>query len=134
MRTLTRETYYCDHCNKLYLSKYFCGKHEIQCGKNPNNKRDCFDCKGLVSDYMGYTETDKDGNTIEQKSVKVFYCRFIDVYVTPPKAENKGNMYSLEKDNINMPKICSAKENKTSEDYFNDLTKDRNENNNIDFQ
>ena len=134
MRTLKRETYYCDHCNKMYISKYFCGKHEIQCGKNPNNKRDCFDCKGLVTDYIGYTQHDKDGNLIDQRSVKVFYCSLIDVYVTPPKAENKGNMYVLEKDNINMPKICGAKEDKTAEDYFDDLMKPYNKNKGSDFQ
>ena len=58
----------------------------------------------------------------------------IDIYVTPPKAENKGNKYILDKENINMPKICSAKENKDAQDFFNDLMKGDNENNNLDFQ
>lgn len=121
MRTLTRETYYCDYCNKMYVSKYFCGKHEHNCYKNPANFRDCFSCRGLVTDYIGYTQHDKDGNLIEQITVKVFYCSLIDVYVTPPKAENKGNIYTMDKDNIFMPKKCEAKEEKTAEDYLNDL-------------
>lgn len=126
MRTLTRETYYCDHCNKMYLTKGHCKIHEKKCSKNPENYRDCFTCKGLISDYIGYTETDKHGNIIDQRSVKVFYCSFIDMYVTPPKAEHKNNMYVLDKQNVFMPKKCEAKEEKTSEDYFNEIFNKKN--------
>ena len=121
MRTLTRETYYCDYCNKMYISKYFCGKHEHNCSKNPANFRDCFSCRGCKKTIGTVTET-KDGLK-EPFETNVFYCSFIDMYLTPPKAENKGNMYTMDKENVFMPKHCKAKEEKTAEDYFDDLMK-----------
>ena len=123
MRTLTRETYYCDYCNKMYISKYFCGKHEHNCSKNPANFRDCFSCRGCKS-KMGMVTESKNGLK-EPFEAKVFYCTLIDIYLTPPKAENKGNIYAMDKENIFMPKKCEAKEEKTAEDYLNDLN-DRN--------
>ena len=123
MRTLTRETYYCDYCNKMYISKYFCGKHEHNCSKNPANFRDCFSCRGCKS-IMGIVTESKNGLK-EPFEAKVFYCTLIDIYLTPPKAENKGNIYTMDKENIFMPKKCEAKEEKTAEDYLNDLN-DRN--------
>ena len=120
MRTLTRKTYYCDHCNKMYLTKGHCKIHEIRCSNNPDNYRDCFTCKGLITDYKSICEIDKYGNSTTPRTVKTFYCSLIDIYVTPPKAEHKGNKYVLEKDNIYMPRKCEAKEPKTTADYFND--------------
>lgn len=35
MRTVRKEVYYCDHCNKRYLSKAAINKHEPACTANP---------------------------------------------------------------------------------------------------
>lgn len=117
MRTLTRETYYCDFCNKLYLSKYFCHKHEVNCSKNPENHRDCFSCAGCTKTKAILSDCQNDLN--ESLEVQVFYCSFIDIYVTPPKAERNGNIYHLDKQNIFMPKKCNAKQ-KFSDVFLND--------------
>jgi hypothetical protein len=103
----------------MYLTKGHCAIHELRCSNNPENKRDCFSCSGLVSNYVGYTQHDKDGNKIKYESVKVFYCSLIDIYITPPKAQHKGNQYVLDKDNVFMPKQCNAKE-EISDAFFND--------------
>lgn len=122
MRTLTRETYYCDHCNKMYLTKGHCKIHELRCYRNPENHRDCFTCKGLVSNLKIETDGINIGGINIGKNHKVFYCKFIDVYVAPPKAEHRGNLHNcLDKMNVYMPKKCEAKEEKTFEDFLNDL-------------
>ena len=121
MKTLTRKLYYCDHCNKMYLTKGHCKNHETKCSSNPDNFRDCFDCKGLIVDYPTITDFDKNGNKIKSKNINVFYCNLIDMYVIPPKAEHKGNAYKLDKMNVTMPKKCNAKEPKTFEDFLNDF-------------
>ena len=50
------------------------------------------------------------------------------------RAENKGNIYTMDKENIFMPKKCEAKEEKTAEDYFDDLMKPYDKNKGSDFQ
>ncbi|MDY6867018.1 MAG: hypothetical protein SVT56_03815 [Chloroflexota bacterium] len=46
MKSVIKTVYYCDHCGKRYLSKYWGEKHEKHCTLNPN--RDCRMC-----DYVG---------------------------------------------------------------------------------
>lgn len=50
MKTKTNVTlYFCDHCNKHYLKKSACERHEKEvCNKNPRNRILCMDCKHHV--------------------------------------------------------------------------------------
>jgi hypothetical protein len=36
MREEVRTLYYCDYCNKRYISKYWAKQHELHCTLNPN--------------------------------------------------------------------------------------------------
>src|SRR5690606_25557267 len=108
-------------CNKMYLTKGHCKNHERKCSRNPDNYRDCFTCKGLQERKIDVDGKDSFGVNVQRKGAKVFYCSFIDMYVIPPKAEHKGNAYKLDKMNVPMPKICDAKEEKTFEDFINEI-------------
>jgi hypothetical protein len=50
MKTKTNVTlYFCDHCNKHYLKRSACERHEREiCNRNPRNKVLCMDCKHHV--------------------------------------------------------------------------------------
>lgn len=48
MREEVRTVYWCDFCNKRYISKYWAEKHELYCTANPN--RVCRTCDHNGSD------------------------------------------------------------------------------------
>ena len=106
MITITKPTYKCEHCSKLYQREGFAVKHEVSCAKNPLNKRKCFDCKhcDFIEDSI-YEDTWM--GTEEEIKVKTFFCNAKDHYLHPPKAEHKGNVYEFgDKDNEPMPMEC----------------------------
>lgn len=42
MKSVVKNVYYCDYCNKHYFSKYWAQQHEMHCTANPN--RECKMC------------------------------------------------------------------------------------------
>jgi hypothetical protein len=117
MKKETKEIYRCDHCNKLYLVKHACEKHELSCFKNPENKRPCFSCGFLTKNealiYSGYD--DINGNPVN-KNVQFFYCSKKQKFLYTPKNEIKGNQFHTDEngddfENISMPKDCDLFKN-----------------------
>jgi len=41
--TITKPTYKCEYCRKLYQRKRYCELHEPKCRKNPENYQACLD-------------------------------------------------------------------------------------------
>lgn len=81
-----KEIYRCSHCNKLYLKKHACIKHEVICKLNPNNRPKCFDgCDYLqkrnllVNDSYGHIRT-----------FSTFYCPQTELFMHTPVSEAKG--------------------------------------------
>lgn len=68
MKTVIKNVYYCDFCNKRGLSKPMMARHEHRCTRNPN--RECFMCgddhdlPSLIERFKKETEIKeiKDGN------------------------------------------------------------------------
>lgn len=105
MRTINRPVYYCDHCNKYYLSKYYATKHEKICHNNPENERACFNCKYLEkkTTYL-YFDTP---NGECSREIDILFCSKLEKGVYPPKVELKGNSFDLaDYMNTPMPKEC----------------------------
>lgn len=80
--------YRCGFCNKLYLKKKYCERHEMACSKNPINWRSCFECPNLVS-RTGETPTNVY-NGDEFKTVRFLFCESRQVALYPPKIERKA--------------------------------------------
>lgn len=78
MITKERTVYKCGYCQKWYLQKHSCEKHETYCPKNPQNKHACFDCIFLSVDR----QTADDGF-----SEKTFTCTKKDLQLHSFKAE-----------------------------------------------
>ena len=114
MKTVIKPVYYCDHCKKHFISKYFAEKHEIECGKNPENDRACFNCPFLHKQTFDLYFDTWDGEDV--RKVDVLFCQKFEKGVYPPKVERKGNFFDFG-DFLNepMPKEC---------DPFNELNKD----------
>lgn len=103
--------YYCEHCKKMYLSKYWCEKHELDCRNNHKNYRHCFEwCKNLTKKELT-TFVDTYQGEIERK-VEVFFCKKLNKALYPPDVERKKNMFSYLQDkneevpNERMPIKC----------------------------
>lgn len=107
MRSEQRTVYFCDFCNKRYLSEYWCLKHEKRCDRNPENDRACFECAHLTMDHEATIYEEFYGGGDAERKVSAFYCKKLDKYVIPPVAEHKGNAYEFG-DALNepMPKEC----------------------------
>ena len=112
MITITKPTYKCEHCRKLYQMKSACVAHEPRCVKNPVNKRPCFDCEISKMLEVDHRFDAYDGEHTE--TIKVLGCILKKQYLVPPKAEHKGNYYegeSLgdgEQENVPMPRTCDS--------------------------
>ena len=94
MITITKPTYKCEYCSRLYQRKHFAIKHEDKCYKNPSNERICIDCKNLTPmEGMVYF---RDGYGGEHKTEVglAFCCSKIDSCIYP---------YSLEKLDVEIP-------------------------------
>jgi hypothetical protein len=73
VKTETREIYRCDHCKKVYLSKYWCEQHEPCCKKNPDNYQPCMDgCPYIEKKEFMYCYDTFQGEG--EYKVNVLYC------------------------------------------------------------
>ena len=59
MKIITKKVYYCDYCNKRYLSKYWCMKHEKHCTANINRECRMCDKGGTLNNIADIIETYK---------------------------------------------------------------------------
>lgn len=75
--------YRCGFCNKLYLKKAYCERHENICGKNKINWRDCFECPHLQN-KTGETPTNLYYGP-EMKTVKFLFCEKKRLRYTRPR-------------------------------------------------
>ena len=117
MITITKPTYKCEHCSKLYQRKRFAVAHEISCKKNPLNIRKCFDCKHCKFILETLYEDTFQGES--KREVGTFFCSAKDHYLHPPKAEHKGNAYEFgEKTNEPMPMECDKFKSTTISEYL----------------
>lgn len=125
MKVITGITVYdCEHCNKRYYSKHFCGKHETACSKNPDNLRLCFaECKHLQRREVEF-EIGSDyysGDPLYSKG-SAFFCGLKGEFLLPPKITHKANGEGLrwirydgeELKQINMPRECFEYEHKVA--------------------
>lgn len=95
----------CDHCRKTYKRHHACIKHEDWCTKNPKNKKACSDCVHCEMTEQDYYVDTYQGK--EKTKVKALYCKKIESFLIPLKAEAKGNAYDFpDHPNIPMPKEC----------------------------
>ncbi len=108
MKERTLKVYNCSHCNKLYLRKGACEKHENDCFKNFKNYRPCFDCFNLRKIDQVICVDYWDGSQ-EEKTVSAFFCAAKKIALYPPKIENKGVFYDFgEYSNEPMPRKCEV--------------------------
>lgn len=107
MKSEKRMVYWCDYCNKRYLSKGWCERHEKRCDKNPENNRACFNCIHLEMDNDAKVYWDDFRGMEHEQTVNAYYCKKLEKYLIPPKAEHKGNAYEFGNAlNEPMPKEC----------------------------
>lgn len=109
MKIFTNTEYYrCEYCNKLYLRKSACEKHEGLCGSNPKNKDACIDCN-----YC--TKKDKiiefDHHLYSYKPIKThyFFCDKLkkDMYPFAAVRKDLPNRFPEDFDEqIQMPHKC----------------------------
>lgn len=117
MKTEIRETYRCDFCNKFYLMKTACLKHEERCHLNPSNNRLCYECDHLDKKKVESVREDDHGNLI---TYDLYFCKKVDACLHPPKVEFKGNAIELyEYENMPMKVECEHYKKTTFDDIFN---------------
>lgn len=88
-KKVTKDVYYCDHCNKRYLSKYWVDQHEKWCLHNPENKRACCGCKHL--DKVEHIEYEYHAYNGQEFKIKytAFVCNKYKKGVYPISTERK---------------------------------------------
>jgi hypothetical protein len=103
--------YKCDHCNKRYLVKSACEKHETFCSKNPEN---VFACAGCIHIKERSEVIDDDSSGwLCSKTIKYFYCEKLNKRLHPLKAVRKGliEQYPEQFENSKLfPKTCEHHE------------------------
>jgi len=104
LKTIKKDVFYCEYCNKHTLHKGHTLRHEQLCFKNPENKRPCFNCHNLIKKTTDYTY-DWYGveNTIE---VNLLFCVKKEVFLYTPQNQFKKNAYDLDECNDPMPLEC----------------------------
>lgn len=114
--------YKCEHCPKRYYRKQDILKHEFNCSRNPKNFSACHSCVHLEEtevEYVYYTEEE----SIIKKTTG-FHCNKLNKDMYPFKAAKKGLPIKYPKtfkDQIQMPSACDFKEEKSLEEYLNNL-------------
>lgn len=110
MKTNTKPTYKCDHCNKLYQVKSACKRHEEElCRKNPKNHHRCFDgCRFLDKKETEVTYFDHNGYDWQEKK-ELLYCSSKEIFVYPFWIGNPTLQEDIlnEVDNVVMPNNCT---------------------------
>ena len=105
MKTKTQQVHRCDHCNKHYLVKSACEKHENFCSANPINDSKCFDCVFFEQRTVFY-----DAGGVERKA-KTYFCDKMGVGVYPAKAARTGLVAKYPdqfSNQIKMPSDCTV--------------------------
>jgi len=112
MKTITKPTYKCEYCPKLYQRKDFAVKHETKCRKNPNNFKICHDCKHLNPEKAQHYYDTVKGE--EMDLVNVFYCKMVEKYLHPLSVEfsDRGPYEFGDIENVPMKKECQYYEYK----------------------
>ena len=116
MKIITKETYKCEYCGKLYQLKIPAIHHESKCRKNPDNWRVCHGCSNLEKkETLIYSGIDNcfDGEPINN-SVDFLFCTKKQIFLYTPQNEIKGNYHHLDEngnnfENYPMPKECELK-------------------------
>lgn len=108
MKVETREIYRCGFCNKIYLRKHFCEKHEGKCRKNPGNYQPCLDgCAHADKKELVYVR--ETPYTSEEVKVSVMYCSKKEEAVCPFWVNAYDVLYDDDSNeilNYYMPKEC----------------------------
>ena len=120
MITVTKPTYKCEHCKKLYQSAKWCEKHEIACNKNPANYRKCLNCVHCELVEIPIYE-DMYGGGHSERMVNAFTCNKKEIYLVPPSSVHKGNAYEMDEENVPMPLECEEYKDQSEdmEAFFN---------------
>ena len=107
MITITKPTYKCEHCKKLYQSAKWCEKHEIACNKNPANWRACGGCTHCDAKTATVMRMHSFlGHEVETE-VEAYFCNEYKHFLYPPKVEHLGKPYeTIGFKNLPMPKDC----------------------------
>lgn len=121
MITITKPTYKCEHCRKLYQIESACITHEPKCTKNPENIRACAKCGNCqkVDIMLHYDGEGLYGYVEGEREVSVLKCTKLNHFLIPPVSEHRGNGYLAEDmdggelENKYMPLEC---------DSFNEIT------------
>ena len=105
MKVILKNVYYCEYCNKRYLSKYFCKKHEDTLYyDNPKFQSCCFGCSHLDKKttrvYTGQTYIGSE--TYDNR--ELFFCNKKLTFLYP--RQFNGYDVSDDYENTKMPVIC----------------------------
>lgn len=74
----TKETFECSFCGALCKSHGGALNHERRCPRNPANGSACFSCKNLIHRNQACAIFDHNGNDLDEKVIKDFYCSKLD--------------------------------------------------------
>lgn len=119
MITITKPTYKCEHCSKLYQLQRFAEAHEPKCYKNPDNFRICHSCPHLKQGEKTYYFDTEHGDG--SKKVKVFRCDKLGLLLHPASVEHSEQGAWDFGDELNEPmkKECEHfAESESHVDYF----------------
>lgn len=107
MKTFNKPYYRCDHCNKIYVRKHACEKHEGICYNNPKNWDACIGCKFCER----IAKTIEQGYDYDYSEIKTAYfqCKKkgFDMYPFKAIIKNLPNRFPEDfEDQIQMPNKC----------------------------
>lgn len=108
MKERVKTVYNCDFCNKLYLVKTACEKHELHCGSNPVNFSACSGCIHLKEKAGTVYYSDHNGED-RPVSVNQFECAKLGKMLYPHKVVKKGLLEKYPEtfiDQEKMPVTC----------------------------
>jgi len=100
MKTITKPTYKCDFCNKLYQIKNRAEFHEKICKSNPENKRACYGCESLTKKLHV-----EEGEYYHNERT-LLYCNHHKQWMHTPQSEIRDNVIETGEGNVLMPKEC----------------------------
>lgn len=110
MKTITNTTrYQCGYCRKEYKVGAACQKHEVRCGKNPENHVACSSCV-FLKETEKEIEIDNPYGYATVRKFKSFHCEKKNIGLFPPKVEHMGYNTSYPEsfeDEERMPLKCN---------------------------
>jgi hypothetical protein len=119
MKTILKNVFYCDHCNKHMINKGAMSRHERFCTQNPNNWHKCFDyCEHLIKTNVLVKSGDEETPPVYKT---VFTCKELNKKLYSFLLEKKAPQY-IDPDLERMPLQCDSFRNEEKEyGYSNDL-------------